>query len=254
MAHPDIVIAGAQFQTVPSIVVPKAGGGEATFYDMEGEMAWMGKGAECISDSFYSFSDTLDNTNYAGWTPSTSARSCIATKTAGTFSADMDDYEYYIVWKCTADIAYDGTETQKALTVFDRAYLVQQLFRRPSSWANIQAEVSNGNVCATLLGANFLRYYRTTTGSITYTWAGSYGFYYTAQAATFSSSTSAAPTITVKTPVFYARCNTTYLSTTNAAKVDQAQSTLTMHCEVWRVKQNGILRGIYDRLTHFLNE
>ena len=239
---------------MPSIVVPKAGGGEATFYDMSGDMAWMGTDAECINDAFYSFSDTLDNTNYNGWTPSTTARSCLATKTAGTFTADMDDYEYYIVWKCTCDPVYDGTETQKALTVFDRAYIVQQLFRRPSSLANIQAENANGNVCATLLSANWLRYYGTTTGSITYTWAGSYGFYYTAQAATFSSSTSAAPTITVKTPVLYSRCSTTYFSTGNAAIVVQDQSTLSIKCEIWRVKQKGILRGIYDQVVKFLNE
>lgn len=250
----DIVITGDQFFQVPSIVVPTVGGGEAQFFDMSGEMAWMGKDAECIDDSFYTFSDTIDNTGFNGWTPSTSAKSIVATKTAGTFVADTDDYEYYIVWKCKADVEYDGTETQKALALFARNYTVQQLFKRPSSWANIQAEVYNGNVCATVLSANFLRYYGTTTGSITYSWGVSYGFYYAAQAATFSSSTSNTPTVTVKTPVFYSRCSTTYFSTGNAAKVVQDQSTWSMDCSIYRVKTGGILRGAYEQVTKFLNE
>jgi len=254
MAHPDIVIAGAQFQTVPSIVVPKAGGGEATFYDMDGDMAWMGKDAECINESFFTEEDTLDNTTFNGWTPSTTAKALAATKTAGTFSADMTNYEYYLVWECTCDPVYDGTETQKALAVFTRGYLVQQLFRRPSTWANIQAENPSGNVCATLLSANFERYYGTTTGSITYTWAASNGFYFSVTAATFSSSTSDAPTVTVKTPVFYAKCSTTYLSTGNAAKVVQASSNWSIKCKLYRVKQKGVLRGMYDQLIKFINE
>lgn len=34
MAHPNIVIAGATYPTVPSITVPKSGGGNAQFYDV----------------------------------------------------------------------------------------------------------------------------------------------------------------------------------------------------------------------------
>lgn len=250
----DITIAGAEFLQVPSIVVPKVGGGQAQFYDMDGDMAWMGKDAECVNDAFYSLEDTLDNTTFNGWTPSTTAKALVATKTAGSFAADMDDYDYYLVWECATDIDYDGSETQKALALFTRAYIVQELFRRPSSWANIQAENDSGNVCATLLSANFMRYYGTTTGSITYTWSTSYGFYYAATAATFSSSTSNAPTVTVKTPVLNARCSTTYFSTGNAAKVVQDQSTWAIKCKIYRAKPKGVLRGIYDQVVKLVNE
>lgn len=34
MAHPNIVIAGATYPTVPSIIVPKSGSGNAQFYDV----------------------------------------------------------------------------------------------------------------------------------------------------------------------------------------------------------------------------
>lgn len=250
----NITLLGASYPDVPAVLLPKTGGGMAAFYDMDGDMAWMGKDAECIDSSFYSIAGTLDGTTFNGWTPSTTAKALVATKTAGTFTADMANYEYYIVWKCASDIAYDGTETQKALALHNRAYLVQQLFRRPNSSANIQAENANGNVCATLLSANWLKYYGTTAGSITYTWSAANGFYFTVTAATFSSSTADAPTITVKTPVFYAKCSTTYFSTMNAAKVVQAESPWSIICEIWRVKQKGVLRGMYDQLTKFINE
>lgn len=250
---PNIVIAGNTYNDVPSIIVPQSGGGNAEFYDMSGDMAWLGKNAECINSDFYSFSDTLDNTNFAGWTPSTTARTLKATQNVGTFTADLAGYDYYIVWDCRCDPAYTGTPTLKAHTLFASCYIVQEICKRPSSWANIEADNFNGNACASLYAGNFLRYYGTTTGSVTYSWSASYGFYFSATAATFSSSTSNSPTVTVKTPVFYSRCSTTYFSTANAALVDQENSTWSMQCKLYRVKGNGVLRGVYGKVVDIIN-
>lgn len=250
----DVIINGAQYNGVPSIIVPDAGGGNAEFYDMSGDMSFLGKNAECINSNFYSFSDTLANTDFAGWTPSTTARTLEAAKTVGTFSADLADYDYYLVWDCRCDPAYTGTPTLKAHTLFARCYIVQEICKRPSNWANIEADSFNGNACASLYAGNFLRYYGTTTGSVTYSWSASYGFYFSAASATFSSSTSNTPTVTVKTPAFYSRCSTTYFSTANAKLVDQENSTWSMQCKLYRVKSNGVLRGIYGKVVDIINE
>lgn len=279
---------GNDYQNVPWVQFPKTGGGVAQFDDTAidasvaavesdiaagkqavvngvlltgtgsggggGEYDWLGKNAEIVDDSVYSFSDTLDNTDFNGWTPSTTARTCIATKTAKTRAVtDMDDNEYFLLWECGADIAYNSGSTNKAKPMFARTLLIQSLFKRPSSWAMIQGDGFNGNVCATVLSANFLRYYGTTTGTLTYTWATSYGFYFGAQAATFSPTTGNA-TITIKTPLFYARCSTTYFSTTNAGHVDQANSTVYMKGKLFRIKRDGILRGGYELLTDMVND
>lgn len=252
----DILIAGNTYSDVPSIVVPKVGGGFATFSEggsSYGEYAWLGQDAEIVDDNVYSFEDTLDNTQFAGWTPSTSARTCIATNTAKTRAVtDMDDYEYFLIWQCGADIAYNSGSTNKAKPTFSRGLLIQELFRRPSSWAMIQGEGFNGNTNATVLTANFLRYYGSTTNTLTYSWSVSYGFYWGAQAATFSPTTGNA-TITIKTPILYARCNNSYMTTANAGYVDQANSTVYIKGKLFRIKRDGILRGAYAMLVDMIN-
>ena len=253
----DITIAGASYTSVPSIIIPKVGGGEAKFYDMSDPMSWLGKGVTTHVDNFYSKDDTLDNTAFASWTPSTSAVTCVATVTLSNnkFTADsMDLFDYYIVWECGLDPVYTGSPTNKALPQLVRAYIVQQLTRRPSSWANIQAAYFNTNVVASLYTGSFMRYYGSTTGTSTFTWAASYGFYFSLVAPTISSTTVASPTITPKTPTMSARCSTTYMSTANAALIDQANTHWWISgSKVYRVEKNGILAGAYTGAVNLIN-
>lgn len=245
MAHPDITIAGAEFQTVPSIIVPKVGGGNASFFDMEDTYSWMGADTELFK-TFDPLTKKLSETTFASWTPSTTAKDIFATQTVGTFVAeDMNVWEYFILWDCTMPIVTDASAVQKALPVFAVSSQVQSLHKRPSSWANIGAENFNGNVCSSLATGTFLRYYGATTGTITYTWATSYGFYFTLTAATFNNSTSNSPTVTVKTPKLTARCSTTYMSTANAALIDQDQTAFTIQARVFRHRFAGDFHGNY---------
>lgn len=250
----DISINGADFTSVPSIIVPQTGGGDAQFYAMNGAMAWLGVDAECIDNAVYSKSDTLANTNFASWTPSTTATTIVSTTAVKTFAADLANYEYYLVWECKCDMDYTGASpTLKAHLLFSRCYLVQQITKRPSTFANIQAGNFDGNACTSLYTSNFLRYYGTTTGSVTYSWSTSYGIYFGAAAATFSSSTSNTPTVTIKSPTVSARCSTSYFSTGNAAKVNQAKSTWSISGKLYRVKKKGIIRNIYDHVVDIIN-
>lgn len=250
----NITLMGANYPNVPSVLLPKTGGGTAQFYDMDGAMAWMGKDAELYLDNFYTKEFSLSETLYNGWTPSTTAKDIVASVTAGTFSAaNMSDYEYYIVWDSGVDPVYTGSPTLKALTQLSRAYQVQQIFRRPSSWVNIGADNFNSNVCGSVYTSTFLRYYGTTTGTSTYSWAQTYGFYFTVTAATLSNTTAESPTVTVKTPKLSARCSTTYLSTTNANLIDQNASLCYITCKIYRVKRNGVLRGVYEGVVNCVN-
>lgn len=245
MAHPDITIAGAEFQTVPSIVVPKVGGGEAAFYDMDDTFSWMGANAE-IFKTFSPVSTKLSATFYNGWTPSTTAKDILASADVGTFAAeDMSDWEYYILWECTMPIVADSSATKKALPVFVVSSQAQAIYKRPSSWANIEANNFNGNVCTSLATGTFMRYYGSTTNTLTYTWGTSYGFYFTLTAATFSSTTAAAPTVTVKSPKVTARCNASYMSTANAALIDKDKTIITIQAKVYRVKSPTVFHGNY---------
>lgn len=253
----DIIIAGNTYSSVPKIIVPKSGGGNAEFFDMDGSLAWMGKDAELVLSNFYKKKDTLYNTGFHGWSPSTTAKTCVASVTlndAKFTATNVDQYAYYIIWHCGCDIAYTGSPTLKALPTFARAFIVQDLAKRPGTFVNIQGEICNATFNQAALTGSFLRYYGTTTGSMTYTWAASYGIYFGATAPTISDTTAVSPTITPKTPTLSARVSTTYMSTTSANAIDQANSTWwILGASIYRAKRDTFFDGIFRTFTSVVN-
>ena len=89
-----------------------------------------------------------------------------------------------------------------------------------------------------------MRYYNT-SGSATYTHSISYGIYATPTAATFSNSTSNTPTVTVKTPAVYARCNASYFATARAHELDQSASKFRLVGKVYRVEKEDAAEAMY---------
>ena len=243
--NPGVFLTGAQtIGPIPS-----------NYYDMSDPLSWMGKDIELVNGNLYSKEYKLADTSFHGWTPSTTAKTCIASvSVSNAFTAtDMDNNEYILVWDCGANPVYTGTPTQKALFMWDRTLFIQGLFRRANSWANIESETANANTCAQVSLANFARYYGTTTGSLTYTWNTSYGLYFAASTSTFSNATAVNPTVTLKTPILMARCSTTYMSTTNTALIDEDESKVWIKCKLYRIKIKGYLRGMYDLLANMVN-
>lgn len=218
------------------------------YYDMSGDMAFLGKDAEVVDASLYSKEDYLKNTDWHGWTPSTTATVIVASATTGTFAADLATYSYYLVWECGVDPVYPSQASNVAKSILTRAYIVQEITKRPSSVANIGSHTFNGNACASVYASSLLEYYNG-SGTLTNTWAASYGWYFSAVAATFSNSTTDAPTVTVKTPTLTARCSTTYLSTANAGHVNENTSTFFIRGKLYRVKRNGIMRSLYEKVV-----
>lgn len=226
---------------------------------MTGDMAWMGKDAQLVSGEFYRKIDTLDNTLYNGWTPSSTAKAIVASVTLGSDSkfvaTDVADWAYFIVWECGCDPVYTGTPTQKALPQISRAYMVQEIIRRPGSWATIESVTANTNANQTVYGSSFLRYYGSTTGTSTYTWAASYGLYFGLTAPAISSTTAASPTITPKTPVLNARTSTTYFSATNAGLIDQANTKWwIIGAGIYKARRETLFDGLYRTTARYINE
>ena len=275
----NITLMGASYSAVPSVTLPKTGGGQALFVDISDTDAvasdvkigkkiyladgtpvtgtaslynWIGEDAEYVSEVYSPHEFALVDTSFNGWTPSTSTKAIKATLTAGTFSADFSQYEYMLKWLCEADLVYaDGTAT-KARTERMAMVICQLLIRRPNSLANIAAENYAGNACVTARASAIMEYYNSSS-SHTYTWSASYGVYPAATAATFSSATSLTPTVTVKTPVWNARCSTTYFSTTVAQTVDQDNSKFRMKCDLYRIKVGSPERAILNELVDLFN-
>lgn len=221
---------------------------------MTDPMSWLGADVELFK-TFSAKETKLSATEFNTWAPSTTAKDILLTEDVGTFTtSDFGEYEYYIVWDCLLPIVYSGSTTNKALPLFCVSSQVQTVYKRPSSWANIQSDVWNGNVCSSLATGTFMRYYGSTTGTVTYTWGTSYGFYFTLTAATFSSTTAENPTVTVKSPKVTARCSTSYMSTGNAALIDKDKSVITIQARVYKAKANSTFRGNYNRVRDMIME
>ena len=223
------------------------------FADVAVPWTWMGEEPTVVNSSFYSDSYLLGSTSYNGWAGSTTAKIIVASASAGTFVASaMNEYEYLINWQMDVSCTLKSTATTKAIPIRECANVWQLVTRRPSSLGNITADNFNGNTAYTYFTAPWLKYYNT-SGSSTYTWSNSYGIYGTVQTPTFSSTTADSPTVTLKTPIWYARCSSTYFATGRVGDIDQTETTLKRKCTIYRVKKGTAPMEIYEGLMSIIN-
>lgn len=249
MAHPNITLMGATYSDVPAVTLPQSPSGTATFYDYD----FMGKMPEFM-EVVYEDEVALADTGFATWTPSTTAKAIRTTQNVKTFAADMAHYEYILKWETSFNAVLNEGATKKAQLIWEGADQYQILCKRPNSLANIAAENFNSNTCNTYFTVPFMRYYNT-SGVETYTHAISYGIYPGLTASSFSSSTSNAPTVTIKTPTINARCNSSYFAVARAPELDQAESKFKTVGKLYRVEIASPLREMYsDFFERYNNE
>ena len=223
------------------------------FADVAVPWTWMGEEPTVVNSSFYSDSYLLGSTSYNGWAGSTTAKIIVASASAGTFVASaMNEYEYLINWQMDVSCTLKSTATTKAIPIRECANVWQLVTRRPSSLGNISSDNFNGNTAYTYFTAPWLKYYNT-SGSSTYTWSNSYGIYGTVQTPTFSSTTADSPTVTLKTPIWYARCSSTYFATGRVGDIDQTETTLKRTCKIYRVKKGTPPKEMYEGLVSIIN-
>lgn len=206
-----------------------------------------------LIESYAKSTVLLKNTLYASWTPSTTAKAIQTTATLGTKALNMNTYEYVLKWIVDANINYASGTTLKGAPIRQITALYQYIYRKPSNIANVASETDNQNFCTTIFTAPLMDYY-STSGSHTFAWTGSYGFYGAAQAATFSSSTGTSTKLTIKRPVLNARCSTTYFTTTMANAVDQDSSSMSYIGYLYRCKKGSFGRAVWNDLISTYNE
>ena len=215
---------------------------------------WMGDGWELWKERFYQQEVALEDTDFATWTPSTTAQVIQAYANVGTFSADMANYEYMLRWRWYYDIAQSAGATLKATVDRQFGCIYQQLHRRANSLTNISTMTDSYNYCTTMFSGSSYIIYWNTSGTLTFNVGQSYGFYAAAQAATFSSGTSNTPTVTVRRPPISARCSATYFATARAPEVDQENSFCRLVCDIYRIKRTtGAVRNMYRDAMEMYN-
>ena len=262
VVHEDITIAALAptmvdvADTTATALEVKAG---KLFHGADGELvqgsyvySMIGDDAEFVQRVYDSGYIALKDTSFNGWTPSTTAKTIKSSVTAGTFVADMVNYEYAIRWRCEFNAVYADGTTKLGAPEREVAELWQTLCRRPGSLIQIETGSFAGNACITYVSAPLHVYYNT-NGARSYTYSVSYGVYPAVAAATFSSSSAAEPTVTIKTPTYNARCSSTYFTTTMAGAIDQDKSKFRIVGELYRTKIVGTLRQAYRNMLDLYN-
>lgn len=233
----DFYFGGQNYLDAPKIEMPVVdnAGGTVPFWAMDGDLDWMGPDVELIG-TIYESDIKLSDTDFNGWTPSTTAKTIKTTVTVSpTFtSAQTNVFSYSVEWLIDINIEYDGTQDNKAQVFRQCGTQWQDIHRRPYGVANIESLTDSYNYCNTITSASVYTFYFSSSGTSTWTTGIGYGIYATPTAATFSNTTSTNPTITFKTPVFSARCSTTYFKTANAGKVVQGDSIIKLRGKLYR--------------------
>lgn len=262
----DIRIANVNYNDVPALDIPLQSSGTARFYDVQGSQEFNENGTfdvTTLAQAVINVSGSggglvlvkefdpmvfkFSQTDFNGWTPSSTAKAILAAQTVGTFTAaDIDDNDYFIRTKAFIDVKYNsGTSTAKGTfqkTAIENWY---DYTRRPSTYAMMEAGTLNTNVFETVSNLWVSKYYNT---SWTLIYSGAYGIYPSNAAPTSSSTTATSPTVTVKTPIINAKCNSTYFSTTMAGKVDQEASTITFKSYAYRADGGYRRKEIYESI------
>lgn len=244
----NVTLMGASYPDVPSVLLPQTGGGTAEFF--ADKAGWFGTNAELVKE-LDTINWTLADTSYSSWTPGTSQTSIKAAQDYGTFVADLANYEYVVVFDVYIGLSYPSNVTAVPRVMANVGSLMNLVAKRPSQYQYLVDKNYNAN--ANQNTNIYLNDYVNSSGSRAMAVGNTYGIYATAANVAYSSSTSDTPTVTVKTPTIYARCNASYFSTGAAADVNGAN--IYIKGRVYRVdKWSNMISAMYKRTIDLYGE
>ena len=207
----------------------------SNYYDMSGDYSFLGLNAEHVG-TFYTDSFTLDDTTFSSWTASTTATKIGDTIATTQFTADIDNYDYWIRWRYQFTAQYLSGVTLKLIPIRQVFSLWQCVQRRPSNLTMINQGTENYTYCTTAFtSSSYTRYYNS-SGNEALGISVSYGIYPSITAPTIASASTTSPKITPNTPSIYARCHSTYFATSRKAYIDTA-SPYKIIGDLFRVKR-----------------
>ena len=129
------------------------------------------------------------------------------------------------------------------------------LYRRPSIYPVFVSKNLNQNYYLSPICNIPSCVFYNASGTKGYSTQGSAGFYASTAGTspTYSNNFADDPTVTLKRPAIYAKCDTTYMATARAAEIDK-NSTLTIKCEVYRVDKPAMVETLFNELMDMYEE
>lgn len=250
----DIVIAGAEYHGVPSISIPKIGGGMAEYSEGGGNLAEIIMRPDAEIYKVWS-GDALVAEDL-GWTIPAYTTSAQTIHTGGaqeetvTLTSLYPDYNLFIIEKFLLTGIYTTDAAVKGKPIYDAGFSNYEVLEIPANtiqWGG-KSYTSRSVTCTSRGGAYRMPYWSSTTAISLYT-ASSYGFHSTVVAPAIASNV-----LTVSDPTMTMRGSTTYFTSS-------AWGTLTdirrqWRVELWRAPKNNLnVNGweMYQGLQHIID-
>ena len=221
---------GASYPDVPSILLPQTGGGSAEFYADKG--SWEGKNLEFVQD-FTPIHWTLDDTSYSTWTPSTTAKNIKDYTAYTTFVADVANYEYIVKYLIKVSYAYLAGSEDKCKMIVSYYSYASELYRYPSTDNYVYANAYN-TISSTYVNQMGFSKYLNSSGAVRYDPSTGMGIYVGGTSLPPNNYSSTTPTVTVRSPVIYAKCSSSSFSEANAGKIDTSNTTIDVTMKLYR--------------------
>lgn len=260
----NITLLGASYEDVPSVLLPKTGGGTAAFDDTTissnaatsadiasgklawvngslltgtgsggggGDYPWFGQNTTYVGRILNKTVNLKNDTSFDSWTASTTAGTIKAASTTNDFSQVCDtNNTWWFLARFYVDIALKSSATLKNTVRRFVAYHTHLVYSYPSNNSNLINGTNDTVTYGSLPSRIGLRYYGSTTGSLAFA-TSLYGPMYVNSAPTYSIS---GVTFSGKLPAILARCQSTYFATSRKADVDSANTNMVITVDVYK--------------------
>ena len=221
-----------------------------------GEWDWKGKKAELIEPNYYTDSKTLDQTDFATWTPATGERPTIlASQTLSPIELDKNSYDYLIQGQVDIQLKYS---TLSGIELEQRRIAE---YWYPICWTAQFSSNQTGTIFSPAfsvmpaISKQCLILYKKANGSYTgaYSTAAVEGSWF----GIYPSLTQApvmGTKLTIYTPIFYVQCGSSGTFTpTIAADINQQFSTIKQKISLWRMDKGTAMTQTSESLAELFN-
>jgi hypothetical protein len=198
-----------------------------------GALDWLGQGTELVSVIYPVTTTYLKDTNFHGWTPTTSQKTIKAAAEIEAITLDLSTYDYICRWDVNINLNYSSSNAWEQKIYACVGFT--SVYRRPSNYMELTGQLDAYNACTVhTLG----QYSKGLNGaSNDYAWYATsalYGFYATPQVATIMDTSEAFLSLKFKTPTIICKCTSTYLTTASAQLIDENTSNFKIKGTLYR--------------------